>query len=132
LAKRFLISTASVLVFSVLFVSVVYACSGIALMGAMLQHSSMNEMGEMNGGMVQRGPCSDHKQDVCKSVRQRMLSIQTASTQIEPSLQVSTIPQALFINPAPSDFSPTPSSLRTIFDPLAKLSLSYSYLVLRI
>ena len=62
------------LVFSLLFTSVVYACSGLSVMQTKLMSASMDE-----GGAVERGPCSKHRQDICKSVRERMLSIQPSS-----------------------------------------------------
>src|ERR671918_720663 len=65
------------LVFSLLFTSVVYACSGLSVMQTKLMSASMDD------GAVERGPCSKHKQDICKSVRERMLSIQPSSYKAE-------------------------------------------------
>jgi hypothetical protein len=73
----------SVLAVSLLFSSVVYACSklGSAGMVTMAMHgSSMSTTDGMNEKSVERGPCSKHKQDICKSVRDRMLSVQPSSS----------------------------------------------------
>src|SRR5947208_14548929 len=69
----------SALVLSILFNSIIYACSRIDLMTVALHDSSMSGMDGMHGGMVQREPCNQHKQNICKSVRNRMLSIQPSS-----------------------------------------------------
>ena len=118
---------ASTLIFSVLFTAIVYACSGLASM----QMSSLDA--SMDKGTVERGPCSEHKQDICKSVRYRMLSIQSSSYQAGTSLYVSTLPQDAsmerFLLPDASH-AYLPSAI--VFNPLFKRSLIYSDLVLRI
>lgn len=125
--KKFSFVLASTLVFSVLFASIVYACSGLGQMRMVFHHDSMN------GGMVERGPCSENKQEICKSVRHRMLSIQNSSLQAEVPVYGSTILQELSTDaPIPPDISLVSHPLLTTFHPLFKLSLIYSYLVLRI
>jgi hypothetical protein len=61
------------LTFSLLFTSVVYACSGLSVMQTKLMSMSMDDRA------MERRPCSKHKQDICKSVRERMLSIEPSS-----------------------------------------------------
>lgn len=72
-------------VFSLLFTSVVYACSGQAFMSM----SSMSST--MDSTAMQRGPCGEHKQDICKSVRDQMLSIRASSPGANVTLHVSTV-----------------------------------------
>src|SRR5713226_4884478 len=103
---------ASTLIFSVLFTAIVYACSGLGPMRMVFQHDSMN------GGMVERGPCSEHKQDICKSVRQRMLSIQVSSAQTDTLRVLSTSVEAA-LQPDVL-LASTPS--RTVFNPISKIS----------
>lgn len=114
------------LIFSVLFTAIVYACSGLDPMRMSFHPASMN------GGTVERGPCSEHKQDICKSVRYRMLSIHASSPPAEIPLYSSTFPQVSIEVPVRSEASLATLPLETAFHPVFKLSLTYSYLVLRI
>jgi hypothetical protein len=126
--KKFSLLLASTLIFSVLFTAIVYACSGLDQVRMAFHHSSMN-----GGTMVERGPCSEHKQDLCKSVRYRILSIQASATRVENSLQVLTIPPESSVHvPMPFAVSLGSLPLRTVFHPVFKLSLPFTYLVLRI
>ena len=127
MAKRVSTSTALVLIFLVLSVSIVYACSGLDTMRMAFHHSSMS------AGTIERGPCSEHKQDICSSVRQRLLSIQASATQPGVSLHSSTIPQeatlGIFLGPKVSfGFLAFLASYHSSF----KLSFPFSYRVLRI
>lgn len=128
MAKRIFPIAAIALVFTLLFVSIVYACSGLDQVRMSFQHSSMD-----GGTMVERGPCSEHKQDLCKSVRHRMLSIQAPSTQTENSAQVLATPLEPFVEASTTFYVSLASlQLSAAFHPLFKLPLTYSYLVLRI
>ncbi|HEY2920992.1 MAG TPA: hypothetical protein VGK77_18575, partial [Candidatus Binatia bacterium] len=71
----------SVLALSLLVNSVVYACSKLGSLGMAMamQSSSMATTDGMNEKSVERGPCSQHKQDICKTVRDRMLSTQAST-----------------------------------------------------
>ena len=80
MSKQLSTITILVVTFSLLFVSVVYACSGLDSMQLAFHDSSMD------GEKVERGPCSDHKQDICKSVRNRMITVQVSSSKAEISL----------------------------------------------
>lgn len=123
MAKKLTTSTVFVLVFSLLFASIVYACSGLDSM-RMASHNA-----SMGGGAVEKGPCNDTKHDICKSVRYRMLSIQDSPSRSEISLQVSTIPLELSVDIlAPLALPPAHLSSLTTF----RRPLIYSYLVLRI
>jgi len=118
------------LVFSVLFTAIVYACSGLASMQMSSLHASH---AFMDGEMGDKNPCGERKQDICQSVRYRMLSIQSSSYQAGTSLYVSTLPQDAsierFLLPDASH-AYLPSAI--VFNPLFKRSLVYSDLVLRI
>src|SRR5262249_10323927 len=74
---------------SLLSVSVVYACSGHDFMPM----SSMS--GAMDDTAMERGPCDKHKQDICKSVRYRMLSVRAPLPVAEIALHVSAVLQSV-------------------------------------
>jgi hypothetical protein len=126
-AKKVSFLYASMLIFSVLFTAIVYACSGLDPLRMAFHDSSMNTEA------VERGPCSEHKQEVCKSVRHRMLSIQASASQPVVPLQSSTVPQeatlGISLLPIVSILS---LSLLASFHPSFKLSLPFFYRVLRI
>lgn len=79
------------IIFSILFVSTVHACSGLG--GMRMLNSSENPM-------IAGEPCDHGKQgsDVCKSVRYRMLSIRAESLHNDPTLLPSTLPHALSVD----------------------------------
>jgi len=111
------------LVLAVLFTSIVYACAGLASIGIVAHSGSMNSK-------VERGPCGEHKQDMCQSVRERTLSVQASlpATKLSPwSSPAFSWEIPLLVNG---------SGEHLLFDaayhPLFKLPLIYSYLVLRI
>jgi len=114
-------------VLSLLVTTVVYACSGLNMF-QMNAHQST-----MKGEGVKRGPCAEHKQDICKSVRDRMLSIQPSAHKAENS-------QILVVLLLPSlkettenvVFAAEPLEREILYHPVFKLSLPFSYLVLRI
>jgi hypothetical protein len=126
----------SVLALSLLFNSIVYACSG--LMGMSLHAASinsMNTMGGMNENTIERGPCADHKQDVCKSVRDRMLSVQPSGYKAIDSQQtiILYLPLNLIIDiPKHIAFSSGSLTWQTAFHAVFKLPLPFSLRVLRI
>lgn len=123
---------ASVLVISVFFNSVVYACSGFASVGMVL-HDSVNNGNDMKEGSVERGPCAQHKQDICQSVRDRMLSVQ-------PSLPIAEDARSFLVAHLPlvteiieqTVLPPGPLELKVFYHPVFKLALPFSLLVLRI
>ena len=127
MAKQLTTATAIVLIFALLFVSVVYACSGLDPLRMAFGHSSMST------GAVERGPCSEQKQDICQSVRHRMLSIQASASQPAVPLHDSTVPLASSVDtPVPMDILAASLRSPTSFPPFFKIALTYSYLVLRI
>jgi len=112
------------LVLAVLFTSIVYACAGLASIGIAPHSSSMNSK-------VERGPCSEHKQDICQSVRQRSLSVQASlpATGLSPWSP----PAFSWEIPLLSNGSGEHLLFETTYHLLFfKPPLPYSYLVLRI
>lgn len=114
-------------IFSLLFTSIVYACSGLNSMpmgsvAAAMDHSS-----------VERGPCSKHKLDICKSVRYQMLSLQPLSPPVDFVLYVWAILQAAhFEFPLWINFLPATGPPGLLWYPVTKLSFPFSSQVLRI
>lgn len=125
----------SVLALSLLFNSVVYACSKLGSVGmVMATHGTSMPVDGRNGGAVERGPCADHKQDICKSVRDRMLSVQLSPSKVEDYQQFAPILPLNFVIAFPKHIAFRPPSLRweIAFHSVFKLPLSLSFSVLRI
>jgi hypothetical protein len=84
---------------------------------------------------VERGPCSEHKQDICKSVRDRMLSIQPSLYKVETAQQpiLRLLPTNLGID-IPKHIASLVGSIgwQTAFHSVFKLPLPLSFSVLRI
>ena len=127
MVKRLSAATALFIVFAFLLVPTVHACSGLGPVGVMIEQSSRN------AGMANNSPCNQHKEDVCKSVRDSILSIQPSVSKAEVSQPV--LPIQLSIEsegPTQVGFAPLFPVIERAFHPVFKLSLSLSYLVLRI
>ena len=126
----------SVLALSLLFNSVVYACSKLGSVGmAMAMHGTSMPMDGTNGGAVERGPCADHKQDICKSVRDRMVSVQPSPSKVEDYQQFAPLILPLnFVIAVPKHIAFRPPSVRweIAFHSVFKLPLSLSFSALRI
>jgi uncharacterized membrane protein SpoIIM required for sporulation len=117
------------LIFSLLFTSVVYACSGLSVVQTKLMSMSMDD------GAVERGPCSKHRQDICKSVRERMLSIQPSSYKAIDVQQplILLLPHNRVINiPKLIAFSSASVAWEIALHSVFKIPLSLSSSVLRI
>ncbi len=123
-----------ILVLSLLFNSVVYACSKVGMVMAMhgMSMAMADGMGEKS---VERGPCAQHKQDICKSIRDRLLSIQPSLYKLDPAQQLIAIllPSNLATK-IPSHIAAPVGSLgwQTAFHSVFKLPLPLSLSVLRI
>jgi hypothetical protein len=116
-----------VIVFSLLFTSIVYACPGMNLM-AMTSMSS-----GMEGAAVKRGPCRDHKQDICQSVRDRMLSVRASSPVADIALHVSAILHSVSVDvPQLMNLLPAARPPGVLSHPVFKLIFPFSTQVLRI
>jgi hypothetical protein len=122
--------------FSLLSTAIVYACPGLSLMAmtsSVAMTSSMSMPPGTNNGVVKRGPCHDHKQDICKSVRDRMLSVRALSPAAEitlhalPILHFAQLDVPLLINLLPAAGPPG-----VLFQPVLKSAFACSNQVLRI
>jgi hypothetical protein len=122
--------------FSLLSTSIVYACPGLSLMAmtsSVAMTSSMSMPPGMNDGVVKRGPCRDHKQDICKSVRDRMLSLRASSPVAEITLHTLAIPHvAQFDIPLLINLLPAAGPPGVLFQPVLKSAFAFSNQVLRI
>jgi hypothetical protein len=128
MVKKLSAATALFVVFAFLFVSIAHACSGLGPMGIIVQQSPMN------GGMTSQGPCGQSKKDICKSVRDSILSIQPSVSKAEVSQQP-VLPIQLSVESESSTqvgFAPLFPVIERAFHPVFKLPLTLSYLVLRI
>jgi len=115
--------TASIVVFAFVLVSIAHACSGLALMNSAVQQSPMNM------GASDSSPCGKEKPDICKSVRDSMLSVKPSASGPE---QTVALPQLFIESPFELVGMPITRSTEVSFHPVFKLPLSLSYSVLRI
>lgn len=124
--KKLSIITASIVTFAFVFISIAHACSGLASMNPIMQQSPMNM------GAGDSSPCGNEKPDICKSVRDSMLSVKPAGSGIDSPEKTVSLPLISFVRPILSGFLPLVLVSKASFHPVFKLPLSYSYLVLRI
>lgn len=124
--KKLSAVAASIVALAFVIVSITHACSGLAPMNLAVQQSPMN----MGGG--NNPPCGKEKGDICKSVRDSILSV-------KPSISAADNPQQTVLPLQLSVESPTlhvSSAVAPVvgvaFHPVFKLSLTLSYHVLRI
>jgi hypothetical protein len=112
---------------SLLFTSIVYACSGLRSVEMSFASAAMDQ------SAMERGPCSNHKQDICKSVRYQMLSLKASISVTEIVLHLSTGLQSM-----PVEIPLLPNSLLTagppgvFFHSVFRSPLLFSSQVLRI
>jgi hypothetical protein len=113
---------------SLLFTSIVYACSGLRSVEMSFASVAMDQSG------MERGPCGrHHTEDICKSVRYQMLSLKASSSVPELVLHLSMVLQSahleipLLVNRLPSAGPPG-----VFFHSVFKSSLLFSNQVLRI
>ena len=123
--KKLSAVAALIVAFAFVTVSIAHACSGLTPMNLAVQQSPMN----MGGG---NPPCSKGKGDLCQSVRDSILSV-------KPSISVASNPQQTvpplqlsIDSPIQIVSSPVAPIIAVSFHPVFKLSLTVSYLVLRI
>ena len=116
------------LVVSVFGNAVVYACSSRHPVQMDLDHSAMTP-----DAAEDSGPCANQRQDedICKTVRDRMLSIQPSTSQDMQKVRCVTL--ELFVTSAVTPVLPSVFENRhAIFHPVFAISLPVSFLVLRI
>lgn len=117
---------ASIVVFAFLFVSITHACSGLASMTLAVQQSPMN----MGGG--NNAPCSKEKGDICKSVRDSILTVKPSISAADNPQQTVPLLQLSIESPTLLVSSPVAAVIGVAFHPVFKLPLTLSYHVLRI
>lgn len=124
--KKLSASAASIAAFAFIIVSIVHACSGLAPMTLAVQQSPMNMGGSDNA------PCSKGKGDLCKSVRDSILSIKPSLTALDNLQQ--TIPLLALPVESPIQLVSLPliPVVPSAPHPVFKVPLTLSYLVLRI
>ena len=119
--KKFSILTAGIVALVVVLVTIAHACAGMSAL-------SMSPQVAMEIEASDNLPCSNRDNDLCESVRDSLLSVKPSSSGSD-SLVVARLPLSVVI---PSVQTSPPNLLRAAFHPVFKLSLSFSYLVLRI
>ena len=123
--KKLSAAAASIVAFAFVFISITYACSGLAPMKPAVQQSPMN----MDGGIP---PCSKEKEDICQSVRDSILSVKPTISAAD-NLQQTVPPTQLPVESPIQLFSSSVASVSGVaLHPVFKLPLTLSYLVLRI
>ena len=116
-----------IVISSLLFTSIVYACSGLnsmptSFVSAAMDHSAMEP-----------GPCSKHKQDICKSVRDQMLSLKAPSSVTGIEVHILTVFHSAHVDIPPLMNLLSPAGPPgVVFRPVFKLSYPFSNQVLRI
>ena len=112
---------------SLLFTSIVYACSGLASMPMSFVSSAMDH------SAMERGPCSKHTQDICKSVRYQMLSLKASSSVTDIAVHLSTVLQSMPVEgPLLVNWIPAAGPPGVLFYPVSKLFFPFSSQILRI
>jgi hypothetical protein len=112
---------------SLLFTSIVYACSGLRSVEMSFASAAMDQ------SAMERGPCSNHKQDICKSVRHQMLSLKASISVTEIVLHLSTVLQSMLVEiPLLLNSLPTAGPPGVFFHSVFRSPLLFSSQVLRI
>ena len=122
--KKFSAAAALVVIFAFLSVSIAHACPDL---GGMPGQSVMSK-----GMTATKDPCHDPKGNFCKSVRDSILSIQRSVSKADISPQPVASIQFPVKSPTLIVFSPRIPVVDRSFHPVFRISLTLSYLVLRI
>jgi hypothetical protein len=111
---------------SLLFTSIAYACSGLKSMEMSFASTAMDN------SAMERDPCNNHKHDICRFVRDQMLSVLPSSPLEDIAFHISTIVQAAhFEMSLLRNLLPT-GPPGVVFYPVLKFSFPFSSQVLRI
>jgi hypothetical protein len=87
----------------------------------------------MDNSAMERGPCTRHKQDICKSVRDQMLSLKAPSPVTGIELHVLTVLHFAHVDiPLLMNLLSTAGPPGVLFHPVFKSSFPFSNQVLRI
>jgi hypothetical protein len=112
---------------SLLFTSIVYACSGLNSMSMSFVSASTDH------SAMERAPCTNHKQDICKSVRYQMLSLKASSSVTDLVLYLSTVLQSIQVEaPLLMNLPLAAGPPGSLFRPVFKSVVLFSSQVLRI
>ena len=113
---------------SLLFTSIVHACSGLASMPMSFVFAAMDRP------TMERGPCGKHHtEDICKSVRDQMISLKASSSVADIVLHLSTVLQSMRVEvPLLMNLLPAAGPPGVLFQPVFKLAFPFSNQVLRI
>ena len=88
---------------------------------------------EMSHELVERGPCSESKEDICKSVRDRMLSLQPRLSQADNVQLLSIISSQLAVESLLASVPLfTAVDSEWFYDPVLNPPLSVAFPLLRI
>jgi hypothetical protein len=82
---------------------------------------------------MERAPCTNHKQDICKSVRYQMLSLKASSSVTDLVLYLSTVLQSIQVEaPLLMNLPLAAGPPGSLFRPVFKSVVLFSSQVLRI
>jgi hypothetical protein len=124
--KKLSLIAASIVAFAFAFVTVAHACSGLTAMNPAMQRSPMNM------GASESSPCGRETSDICKDVRDSMLSVKPDATAIDSVGEPFSTAPISFAIPSLPNLSPVAFVSGIRFHPVFKLPLRLSYLVFRI
>lgn len=123
--KKFSTVVASIVALAFVTVSITHACSGLASMNPAVQQSPMKTPAD-------NSPCGEEKPDICKSVRDTLLSVKPSVLGLESPEKTVPQPAISFVNPVLLGTSTVDFVIKIGSHPVFKLPLTVSYRVLRI
>ena len=137
LSRKTALVIGSILALTLLFNSVVYACSKLGVTGMVkaMPGSTMPTTSGESEKSVERGPCAQHKQDICKSIRDRMISSQPSlfkERDDRPPAPQLFLLSLVIENPSQLAFLALTVRRKIAFNSVFKLPLPLSLSVLRI
>jgi hypothetical protein len=125
MSKKLPTITASVVAFVFVFLSVAHACPSLTSTNSVIRKTAMNM------AVSDSSPCGEAKPDVCKSVRDSMLSVKPPTTGLDSLVKTFSASPISFVSSSLLGSSPVTSATIVTSHLVFKLPLS-SYLVLRI
>lgn len=125
MSKKFSLVAASIVVFVFVFISIAHACAGLTSLNSATQLSQMT-MGAGDGV-----PCGKAKPDICKSVRDSMLSVKPTDAGADSLGKTLSASQLSFASSSLVSFVPMGFAIRVTSATVFRPPLSFS-LVLRI
>ncbi len=98
--KKLSLVAASIVAFAFVFISIAHACSGLTFMNPAMQQSQMNMV--VGDGV----PCGKAKPDICKSVRDSILSVKPTDAGLDSFAKTFSAPLISFVSASLVNFSP--------------------------